>query len=182
MPELRRREQTLQAELEMLRTQVADQATYLRLAQTLSTFLQSLRANAKTLDMRDRQRITRLLVKEVVVGDDSITIRHSIPNAVGSSGGNHGSSNSTRIADGGKSHKSFPLRPWSERPALRRTFIPLLHHAVHHDPRVEVAPYQPQHGCVNDPLRQAVHQHVVIDPIERPLDRLPTTSTIIPPK
>jgi len=70
MPELRRREQTLQAELEMLRTQVADQATYLRLAQTLSTFLESLRANVQTLDVRDRQRITRLLVKEVVVGDD----------------------------------------------------------------------------------------------------------------
>jgi DNA repair ATPase RecN len=45
MPERRRREQTPQAELEMLRTQVADQATYLRLAQTLSTFLESLRAD-----------------------------------------------------------------------------------------------------------------------------------------
>jgi len=90
MPELRRREQTLRTELEMLHTQVADQAAYLRVAQTLSTFLESLRANVQTLDVRDRQRITRLLVKEVVVGDDSITIRHSIPNAVGSSGGNHG--------------------------------------------------------------------------------------------
>jgi len=90
MPELRRREQTLRTELEMLHTQVADQAAYLRVAQTLSTFLESLRVNVQTLDVRDRQRITRLLVKEVVVGDDSITIRHSIPNAVGSSGGNHG--------------------------------------------------------------------------------------------
>ena len=112
MPELRRREQTLQAELEMLRTQVADQATYLRLAQTLSTFLQSLRANAQTLDVRDRQRITRLLVKEVVVGDDSITIRHSIPNAVGSSGGNPGSSNVPESAEGYKSHKSYLFCPW----------------------------------------------------------------------
>jgi site-specific DNA recombinase len=112
MPELRRREQTLQAELEMLRTQVADQATYLRLAQTLSTFLQSLRSNAKTLDVRDRQRITRLLVKEVVVGDDSITIRHSIPNAVGSSGGNPGSSNVPEFAKPGKSQNTYLLCPW----------------------------------------------------------------------
>ncbi len=117
MPELRRREQTQQAELEMLRTQVADQATYLRLAQTLSTFLQSLRANAKTLDVRARQRITRLLVKEVVVGDDRITIRHSIPNAVGSSGGNHGSSNVPESTEGGKSHNSYLLCPWRDQPA-----------------------------------------------------------------
>ena len=88
-----------------------DQATYLRLAQTLSTFLETLRTNAQTLDVRDWQRITRLLVKEVVVGDDSITIRHSIPNAVGSSGGNHGSSNVPESTEGGKSHKSYLLCP-----------------------------------------------------------------------
>jgi site-specific DNA recombinase len=120
MPELRRREQTLQAELEMLRTQVADQATHLRLAQTLSTFLETLRANAQTLDVRDRQRLTRLLVKEVVVGDARIAIRHSIPNAVGSSGGNHGSSNVSESTEGGKSHKSYLLCPWRDVAALQR--------------------------------------------------------------
>ena len=119
MPELRRREQTLRAELEMLHTQVADQATYLRLAHTLSTFLESLRANVKTLDVRDRQRITRLLVKEVVVGDDRITIRHSIPNAVGSSGGNHGSSNLPGYPEGSKSDKSYLLCPWRDDSPLR---------------------------------------------------------------
>ncbi len=123
MPELRRREQTLRAELEMMHTQVADQAAYLRLAQTLSTFLESLRANVQTLDVRDRQRITRLLVKEVVVGDDSITIRHSIPNAVGSSGGNHGSSNLPGSPEGSKSDKSYLLCPWRERTALRGSFL-----------------------------------------------------------
>jgi site-specific DNA recombinase len=75
MPELRRREQSLQAELEALRTQAADQGTYLRLAQTLSTFLGSLRANVATLDVLDRQRIARLLLKEVVVGHAHIIIR-----------------------------------------------------------------------------------------------------------
>ena len=88
MPELRRREQRLHTEIEALQAQVADQATYLRLAQTLSAFLESLRINAQTLDVRERQRVARLLVKEVVVGHDSITIRHSIPNAVRSSNWN----------------------------------------------------------------------------------------------
>ena len=120
MPELRRREQSLQAELEALHTQVADQAAYLRLAQTLSTFLDRLRANVQTLDIHDRQRITRLLVKEVVVGHDTITIRHSIPNAIRSSGGNQGASNLPGSKYGATSDNNYPLCPWTERPALRR--------------------------------------------------------------
>jgi site-specific DNA recombinase len=114
MPELRRREQSLQAELEALRTQVADQATYLRLAQTLSTFLGSLRANVKTLDVLDRQRIARLLLKEVVVGHAHIIIRHSIPNAIGSSGGSPGGSYRPRSADGATSDSSYLLCPWTD--------------------------------------------------------------------
>ena len=87
MPELRQRETRLKAELESLSAQLADQATYLRLAHTLGEFLERLRTQAQDLDVLERQRIVRLLVKEVVVGDDSITIRHSIPNANRSSGG-----------------------------------------------------------------------------------------------
>jgi site-specific DNA recombinase len=112
IPELRSREQRLQTELNALQTQVADQATYLRLAQTLSAFLESLRAHAQTLDVRERQRIARLLVKEVVVGHDRITIRHSIPNAVRSSGGNPGSLNVSRAAEKAASDKNYLLCPW----------------------------------------------------------------------
>jgi len=38
-----------------------------------------LHSSAQTLDIAERQRIVRLLVKEVLVGDDTIIIRHSIP-------------------------------------------------------------------------------------------------------
>lgn len=117
MPELRQREQRLHTEIETLQAQVADQATTLRLAQTLSAFLESLRANAQTLDVRERQRIARLLVKEVVVGHDSITIRHSIPNTVRSSGGNPGSSNAPESAEGTTSDKNYLLCPWRAEPA-----------------------------------------------------------------
>ena len=117
MPELRRREQSLQVELESLRAQVADQAAYLRLAQTLSSFLENLRANVKTLDICDRQRITRLLVKEVVVGNDNITIRHSIPTAVRSAGGDNGSFNLPGPAKGGTSDKNYLLCPWTDESA-----------------------------------------------------------------
>jgi site-specific DNA recombinase len=116
MPELRQREQRQQAELNALHTQVADQVAYLRLAQTLSTFLENLRANVKTLNVLDRQRITRLLVKEVIVGHDSITIRHSIPNAVRSPSGNSGTSRMPGSAGGDTSDTNYLLCPWSVRP------------------------------------------------------------------
>jgi site-specific DNA recombinase len=79
MPELRQREQAMHAELQSIVTQAQDRAAHLRLAQTLSTFLSRLRSSAETLDVLERQRIVRLLVKEVLVGDDAIIIRHSIP-------------------------------------------------------------------------------------------------------
>ncbi len=79
IPELRRREQTLKAELKSLSDQTNSRAAYLRLSETLVTFSARLRSSAQTLDIAERQRIVRLLVKEVLVGDDTIIIRHSIP-------------------------------------------------------------------------------------------------------
>jgi site-specific DNA recombinase len=79
MPALRQRENASRSELQSIVDQVANRAAYLRLAETLAAFLARLREAADTLDIQDRQRIARLLVKEVLVGDDTIVIRHSIP-------------------------------------------------------------------------------------------------------
>jgi site-specific DNA recombinase len=79
MPELRQRERAMQAELQSIVDQASDRAAYLRLAETLSAFLTRLRSSAETLHLQERQRVMRLLVKEILVGDDTITIRHSIP-------------------------------------------------------------------------------------------------------
>jgi site-specific DNA recombinase len=79
MPDLRQRERAMQAELHTIAAQAQDRAAYLRLAETLSAFLSRLRSSAKTLDITERQRIVRLLVKEVLVGEDAIIIRHSVP-------------------------------------------------------------------------------------------------------
>ena len=51
----------------------------MRLVETLTAFLARLRSAAETLSVTERQRIVRLVVKDVLVGDDTITIRHSIP-------------------------------------------------------------------------------------------------------
>jgi site-specific DNA recombinase len=79
MPALRHRQQALRAELQAIADQTKDRAAFLRLAETLTAFLARLRSAAETLSVIERQRIVRLLVKEVLVGEDTITIRHSIP-------------------------------------------------------------------------------------------------------
>ena len=79
MPALRQRERTIRTELQAITDQTADRAAFLRLAETLTSFLARLRSAADTLNVVERQRIVRLVVKEVLIGDDTITIRHSIP-------------------------------------------------------------------------------------------------------
>jgi site-specific DNA recombinase len=92
MPALRHRQQTLSAELQAIADQTNDRAVFLRLAETLTAFLARLRSAAETLSVIERQKIVRLLVKDVLVGEDTITIRHSIPISSGSpqNGGSDG--------------------------------------------------------------------------------------------
>ena len=78
-PELRKREATLRAQLDALDAQLHDAETYLKLTETLDAFRARLSANAKTLPIEQRQEIVRLVVREVLLGDDDITIRHPVP-------------------------------------------------------------------------------------------------------
>jgi site-specific DNA recombinase len=91
MPALRQRQQTLRAELQAIADQTNDRVAFLRLAETLTAFLARLRSAAETLSVIERQKIVRLLVKEVLIGEDTITIRHSIPIPSGPPPGQGGS-------------------------------------------------------------------------------------------
>ena len=53
--------------------------SFLRLAETLTAFLRWLHESAQSLEIADRQKIVRRIVKEILVDNDTITIRHSIP-------------------------------------------------------------------------------------------------------
>jgi site-specific DNA recombinase len=90
MPGLRQREQALRAELQAIVDQDNDRAAFLRLAESLTAFLVRLRGAADTLSITERQRIVGLVVKDVLIGDDIITIRHSIsiPQQAPPQGGN----------------------------------------------------------------------------------------------
>jgi site-specific DNA recombinase len=87
MPSLRERQQALHTELRSIEEQTRERAVYLSLAETLSMFRGRLRVAADTLDILERQRIVRLVVKEVLVADDTIVIRHCIPIPSGPSNG-----------------------------------------------------------------------------------------------
>jgi len=78
-PELRKRETAMQAQLDALDAELHDAETYLKLTETLEGFRARLTANADDLTVQQRQQIVRLVVREVLIGDDDVTIRHSIP-------------------------------------------------------------------------------------------------------
>jgi site-specific DNA recombinase len=79
MPDLRARETNLRGQLDALDAQLADQEAYLKLADDLEGFLTQLRASTSGASVPERQRVLRLLVKDVLVGPAKITIRHRIP-------------------------------------------------------------------------------------------------------
>jgi site-specific DNA recombinase len=79
MPTLQKQTQAVESELQSLKMATVDEARYLQLAESLSGFRSKLRVRAEVLDIAVRQQILRLLVKEVLVGGDTITLRHSIP-------------------------------------------------------------------------------------------------------
>jgi site-specific DNA recombinase len=79
MPPLRQREAAIQTQLTALEAEALDAETYLALAENLERFLAKLHDAAQSLGVTDRQRVIRLVVKEVQVGPEAIVITHSIP-------------------------------------------------------------------------------------------------------
>jgi site-specific DNA recombinase len=106
MPGLRAREASLRSQLDALDAQAADRDAYLKLAGDLDSFLAQLRGSAATASVQERQRVLRLLVKDVLIGPEKITIRHRIPvrEPAGSGGGHHDTTDTE-----GDMRQSYPL-------------------------------------------------------------------------
>ena len=107
---LRQNQRATESELDSVCHQTQERANALRLAETLNDFLSRLRTSAQTLDVEKRQQIVRLLVKEVLVGDDVIVIRHSIPISDRSSPNNK---KLLETSGGSEKNESYLLRTWS---------------------------------------------------------------------
>ena len=165
MPNLRRREQADNAELQAIVDQSADRAAYLRLAETLTTFLTRLRSSADVLDISERQRVLRLLVKDILVGDDKIIIRHSIPLPTGSDGPSARSVNATV-----PSTESYLLRSWSHDRALRRPFLHLDHASIFEHACRQPFGNQPDDSPVANPMLDEADQPIPADLVEKGLN------------
>lgn len=118
MPALRKRQTTLRAQRDALDAELHDAETYLQLAETLEGFLARLADGLDQLTIEERQRVLRLVVREVLIGGDdaAVTIRHSIPTPTGGDGA------------------GCPLRGSSHNTALRGTVVAahdrsVLHHS-----------------------------------------------------
>ena len=80
MPELRRKQATSEKELENARWKALIAEKTHQIEQSLEAFMGRLRQSAQNLSMAERQKVVRLLIKDIVVGvDNRITIRHCLP-------------------------------------------------------------------------------------------------------
>ena len=79
IPELKRRETALRAESRSLEANLVDQKRFLEFVGNIESFLSCLRQSSENLNVIERQKILRLVVKEIQVGKNQIKVKHSIP-------------------------------------------------------------------------------------------------------
>ena len=79
MPELRKREKTLKEEVNYIESDLIGHESFLKLADNMESFLGKLRKSADTMNVIERQKLLRLVVKEVLIDDERIRVMHSIP-------------------------------------------------------------------------------------------------------
>ena len=166
MPHLRARQANLRAQIDALDSQAADRDAYLKLADDLEGFLAQLRGNAATATVEDRQRVLRLLVKDILIGPEKITIRHRIPARPGSSGARQ---RDPRPDTEGDHRPDYLLRWGRERRALRRPLRCRLFDPVDHHPGLQIPPDQPEDLAVIHLARHPRHQHIELNPVKEPV-------------
>ena len=152
LPDLRSRESALNRELQSVKNHVQERETYLRLTEALEHFLERLRHSAKVMEVPERQRIVRLLVKEVLVAVDTITIRHSIPIPELPPQSPAKSSVPGANPDDDKGYLLCTRSHWAplRSPLVHRADQPVLHH-----PGLEKGLDQLEHPFVGDPFGDA---------------------------
>ena len=79
VPELKKRQVALEREQESLNLQAVEHNRLMEMNVSMERFMEQLKNSVQNLDVQQKQRIVRLLVREVVVGSDHVTIHHSVP-------------------------------------------------------------------------------------------------------
>ena len=122
MPGLQKQAQAVGSELQSLEIAALDEVKYIQLAENLASFRAKLQVRAEEMDITARQQILRLLVKEVLIGGDTITIRHSVPVPQSSGPGPNGSPVPPTSVTGSRPNPGYLLRSGSHQ-SLARQFI-----------------------------------------------------------
>src|SRR6266478_10016933 len=162
MPELNKKSQAVESELRSLEMAAMDQTRYLQLAESLEGFRPKLRVRAKTLDVGERQQILRLLVKEILVDANSLTIRHSIPIPQISPGSSNAQPPNS-VPSGTSQKPHYLLRSGSKHCSLWST-----HFRFRPDPFLRYSSPQPlsnqaEYSSVSDPVLDEFAQPFVGD-------------------
>jgi len=79
IPDLKKRESVLNTEIKSLEMDFIDQQQRLQLTENLEEVTKRLRQSANSLNILDRQKLLRLIVKEVLLSPEGVTIKHLIP-------------------------------------------------------------------------------------------------------
>jgi site-specific DNA recombinase len=78
-PKLRERQRALKKELESLALQSLENSRLQKMSASIEGFLSQLQHSAQSLCVAERQRIIRLVTKEIIVDGETLTVHHSIP-------------------------------------------------------------------------------------------------------
>ncbi len=160
MPQLRAREASLRAQLEAAQAQAADRDAYLKLAGDLEGFLAQLRSTTATASTGERRRVLKLLVKDVLIGPEKITIRHRIPARASATAVTQRDPQPDTEGD----HRAGCQVRWGRGRATLRgpghltPHLPVLHH-----PGAQHRAHELQDGLVADALLNRLHQLVTRD-------------------
>ena len=78
-PEIKKKLGALEQEQQNLKVRAVEDKRWIEVSNSLETFLGRLNETAQTMTPVERQKLLRLLVKQITVGKDLITVHHSIP-------------------------------------------------------------------------------------------------------
>jgi len=78
-PEIKKKLGALEQEQQNLKVRAVQDKRWIEVSNSMETFLGRLNETAQTMTPGERQKLLRLLVKQITVGKDLITVHHSIP-------------------------------------------------------------------------------------------------------
>ncbi len=155
-PKLRERRSALEKEMESLRLQALENSRLHRMNASIEGFLAQLQHSAQTLCVTERQKIIRLVTKEIIVDSDTLTIHHSIP---------------VSAEPEGPPGESYLLCTRRQYPTLRRSRRRVDHlSGFFQNSSFEPLADQTHERSIVHPLLQHALQPVMIDLLEETLD------------